>query len=154
MFILVEEALRNAVVEAYTKEGKESFVNRDLLQLRRNGITSLEQWSALSNMKKESFNDVLIHVLNMKWNYYKDSDEYVKEKVGKLATTIMLPEISALTNYDSNVEESLKVKNFVKNLGPLYKSNTWPIILDKNDKADLAFAWEFSKIILPTRIKI
>jgi hypothetical protein len=38
----VEESLRNAVVEAYKTEGKESSVKRDLLQLRRNGITSLE----------------------------------------------------------------------------------------------------------------
>ena len=64
MFILVEEALRNAVVEAYTKEGKENSVDRDLLELRRNGVSTLKHWSALSNEKKKNYDDVLVDILD------------------------------------------------------------------------------------------
>ncbi len=64
MFILVEEVLRNAVVEAYTKEGKESSVKRDLLELRRNGITSLKQWASLSVEDKKKYPDGLKVILD------------------------------------------------------------------------------------------
>ena len=65
MFILlVEEALRNAVVEAYKKERKESFVDRDLLQLRRNEITSLKQWASLSTEDKKLLPSVLRDILD------------------------------------------------------------------------------------------
>jgi len=51
----VEESLRNAVVDAYKKEGNESSVNGDLLLLRRNKITSLNQWASLSDEDKKNF---------------------------------------------------------------------------------------------------
>jgi hypothetical protein len=60
----VEERLRNAVVDAYTKEGNESSVNGDLLQLRRNKITSLKQWASLSEEDKKKYPDGLKVVLN------------------------------------------------------------------------------------------
>ncbi len=65
MFILlVEEALRNAVVEAYTKEGKQNSVKRDLLELRRNEITTLKQWASLSTEDKKKYPDGLKTTLN------------------------------------------------------------------------------------------
>ncbi len=60
----MEERLRNAVVDAYTKEGNESSVNGDLLQLRRNKITSLKQWASLSEEDKKKYPDGLKVVLN------------------------------------------------------------------------------------------
>ncbi len=58
MFILVEEVLRNAVVDAYTKEGKESSVKRDLLELRRNRFTSLKQWARISEEGKKRYSEL------------------------------------------------------------------------------------------------
>ncbi len=51
----MEEQLRNAVLDAYAKEGNESSVNGDLLQLRRNKIISLKQWASLSPEDKKVF---------------------------------------------------------------------------------------------------
>ncbi len=51
----MEEQLRNAVVEAYTEEGKGNSIERDLLFLRRNGIVSLSQWASLSDKDKNNF---------------------------------------------------------------------------------------------------
>jgi hypothetical protein len=62
----VEESLRNAVVDAYTKEGNESSVNGDLLLLRRNKITSLKQWAFLSEESKKKYLDGLKTILDTK----------------------------------------------------------------------------------------
>jgi len=53
LFISVEELLRKAVVDAYTKEGKVNLIEKELLMLRRSGVTTLEKWSELSNEKKQ-----------------------------------------------------------------------------------------------------
>ncbi len=60
----MEERLRNAVAEAYTKEGKGNSVERDLLLLRRNKMVSLSQWASLSNEDKKKYPDGLKVVLN------------------------------------------------------------------------------------------
>ncbi len=60
----MEEQLRNAVVDAYAKEGNESSVDRDLLPLRRNNITTLEKWASLSDEDKKKYPDGLKVVLN------------------------------------------------------------------------------------------
>jgi len=53
LFISVEESLRKAVVDEYTKEGKGNLIEKELLMLRRSGVTTLEKWSELSNEKKQ-----------------------------------------------------------------------------------------------------
>ena len=62
----MEEQLRNAVLDAYAKEGNESSVNGDLLQLRRNKITSLKQWALLSEKSKKKYPDGLKTILDGK----------------------------------------------------------------------------------------
>jgi hypothetical protein len=60
----VEERVRTAVADAYTKEGNESSVNGDLLLLRRNKITSLKQWASLSEESKKKYQDKLRDILD------------------------------------------------------------------------------------------
>ena len=60
----MEERLRNAVVDAYTKEGKGNSVEKDLLLLRRNKIISLKQWASLSTQRKNVFPVELAEVLD------------------------------------------------------------------------------------------
>jgi hypothetical protein len=59
LFILVKERPRNDVEEAYTKQENIKSVNNDLLQLRRNKITSLNQSASLSDKDKKKYPDGL-----------------------------------------------------------------------------------------------
>ncbi len=60
----MEEQLRNAVLDAYTKEGNESSVDGDLLLLRRSKITSLQKWASLSDEDKKLFPAALRDILD------------------------------------------------------------------------------------------
>ena len=60
----MEERLRVAVVDAYTKEGKGNSIEKDLLLLRRNGMASLSQWASLSEEDKKLFPVTLRDILD------------------------------------------------------------------------------------------
>ena len=60
----MEEQLRNAVVDAYKKEGNQSSVDGDLLLLRRSKITSSQKWASLSEEDKKLFPVTLRDILD------------------------------------------------------------------------------------------
>jgi hypothetical protein len=60
----VEESLRNAVVDEYNRKGKENMIEKDLLMLRRNRITTLNEWSGKSKKEKNKFPSELQVALN------------------------------------------------------------------------------------------
>ncbi len=60
----MDEKLKSTIVDAYKKRNKEASIEKDLLLLRRNNITSLEEWSALSNEKKRNYDDLLVDILD------------------------------------------------------------------------------------------
>jgi len=60
----VEERVRTAVADAYTKEGKEIMIEKDLLFLRRNGMVSLSHWASLTDEDKKAFPVALRDILD------------------------------------------------------------------------------------------